>query len=318
LGSNYSNIKIVQLASVPVLDISGITKPLGIVIAGALLLGIGLALLSEFVFDQTVRRPLEFRSHLNLPLFGTIPDLNPSLRKRNAKRHLATAGSANNAVVTESGISEASIHANGTGAELDSYLAGLRDRTVMYLERMTHKPKLIAVTACNAGAGVTTIATGLVKALSETAEGRVLLVDMTSESGATHPFLDGIPGCHLTDILEQEKPAAVHENLYVAKAGERKDGQFAIIPKRFASLIPKLKASDYDYVVFDMPPVNQNSITPRLAGLMDLVLLVLESEKTQRSLIQHSNSVLFEAKANVRGVLNKQRCYVPHWLCQEF
>ena len=46
--------------------------------------------------------------------------------------------------------------------------------------------------------------------------------------------------------------------------------------------MPKLKASQYDYIIFDMPPVSQTSMTARLSGLMDMVLLVIESEKTSK------------------------------------
>jgi Mrp family chromosome partitioning ATPase len=164
---------------------------------------------------------------------------------------------------------------------------------------------------------VTTIATGLARALSETAEGRVLLVDMTSEVAASHPFLNGKPTCALSEMLDQNKATSVHENLYVATVVERTEGPLPIVPKQFASLIPKLKASDYDYVVFDMPTVTPTSITPRLAALMDIVLLVVESETSQRNLVRRATEALVEAKANVRSVLNKHRTYIPQWLYQE-
>ena len=191
--------------------------------------------------------------------------------------------------------------------KLRPFLGALRDRTIMYLERLTHKPKLIAVTGCAAGVGATTIAGGLAKELSETAEGRVLLVDMNRQFGAAHPFLDGKPMCGLSEILEQDKrqTGLVQENLYVATAAEQTTQMLPILPKRFASLVPRLKASDYDYVIFVMPPVTPVSITPRLAGLMDIVLLVIESEKSQRNSVRRASEVLLEAKANVRAVLYK-------------
>ena len=91
-----------------------------------------------------------------------------------------------------------------------------------------------------------------------------------------------------------------------------------VIPNRFASLVPKLKASDYDYIIFDMPPVSQTSMTPRMAGLMDMVLLVIESEKTKRESVQRATALLQESKATISTVLNKTRSYVPAQLHQEF
>src|SRR5262249_20146243 len=159
------------------------------------------------------------------------------------------------------------------------YYEALRDRLVTFFElkNLTHKPKLIAITGCGSGTGVTTIAAGLAASLSETGDGNVLLVDMTTVEHAAHPFFKGKPGCVLADALASEtrSNALVQENLYaVSEAGS--NGQLSrVLPRRFNSLVPQLKASDYDYIIFDMPAVSQISITPRLARFMDIVLLVI-------------------------------------------
>jgi Mrp family chromosome partitioning ATPase len=90
------------------------------------------------------------------------------------------------------------------------------------------------------------------------------------------------------------------------------------LPRRFASLIPKLKASDYDYIIFDMPPVSPTSVTSRLAGFMDTVMLVIESEKTDQQVVQQATALLAQSKANVTAVLNKTRHYIPSRLHQDF
>ena len=75
--------------------------------------------------------------------------------------------------------------------------------------------------------------------------------------------------------------------------------------------------SDYDYIIFDMPATSQTSITPKLAMYMDLVLMVVESEKTNRDVLEQANSLLVESNVSAKVVLNKYRTYVPHWLHQE-
>jgi len=57
--------------------------------------------------------------------------------------------------------------------------------------------------------------------------------------------------------------------------------------------------------------VSQISITPRLAGFMDMVLLVVESEKTDRDIVRQAVSLLSESGAHVGAVLNKTRNYLP-------
>ena len=82
--------------------------------------------------------------------------------------------------------------------------------------------------------------------------------------------------------------------------------------------MPKLKASEYDYIIFDMQPVKQTSATARLSGLMDMVLLVIESGKTQQEVVKRVIKLLAESKATVSTVLNKSRNYIPAMLHQEF
>ena len=110
----------------------------------------------------------------------------------------------------------------------------------------------------------------------------------------------------------------VQENLYVVTEDTISNKLPRALPKRFASLIPKLKASDYDYIIFDMPPVSQTSVTLRLAGFMDAMLLVVESEKTNRDAVLEAGSLLAETNANVSVVLNKTRAYIPARLRQGF
>jgi Mrp family chromosome partitioning ATPase len=187
------------------------------------------------------------------------------------------------------------------------------------VNNMTHKPKLIAVTSCSRGAGVTSTAAGLAGTLSETGDGNVLLVDMSLEQGAAHPFYKGRPACGLSDVLENEKrdPALVHKKLYLATVNETADKLPQMLPRRFTNLIPKLKMSDYDYIIFDMPAISQTSITPRLAGMMDMVLLVVESEKTSRDAVEDANTILRESNVSAKVVLNKFRQYVPRRLQHE-
>ncbi|HTR42289.1 MAG TPA: hypothetical protein VMH87_11800, partial [Pseudomonadales bacterium] len=205
---------------------------------------------------------------------------------------------------------------------LHRFYEGLRDRLIVYFEtrNLNHKPKLVAVTSCGVGAGVSSIATGLAASLSETGDGNVLLVNISGEQGAAQHFYKGKPGCSLDEALaNNKKPGAlVKANLYAT--AEQADGDLlpANLPKKIAALMPKLKASEFDYIIFDMPPVSQTSVTARLSGLMDMVLLVIESEKTNQDVVKRANQLLVESKAKVSTVLNKTRNYIPPRLHQEF
>ena len=199
----------------------------------------------------------------------------------------------------------------------------MRERIISYFEVHNldlKKPKLVAVTGCADGAGVSTLASGLAAALSKTGDGNVLLVDMNVDQGVAHSFYKGKPGCGISDALEPENraEAQVQENLYLATLNNGgNDKLVKVLPTRFNHLMPRLKASDYDYIIFDMPPVTQTSATPRLASYMDLALLVLESEKTSQHAAARASALMREARANVAAVLNKHRSHMPAGLSQE-
>jgi Mrp family chromosome partitioning ATPase len=284
------------------------------------------AFLIEFYLDGSVKRPREIESRLKLPLFLSIPDLS-----QNGQKHLAQAAERRQLQFNGNGNGGGDPPAAGgdklavvswdASSFLNPFYDALRDRLIVYFEsiNLTRKPKLVAVTSTDRGSGVSTIASGLAASLSETGDGRVLLVSMNQEGGAAQQFFRGKSACKLDDALESEKrdSALVQENLYVVNEGSNSEKLQRVLPRRFAALVPKLKASDYDYIIFDMPPVSQTSITSRLAGFMDMMLLVIESEKTDREMVQQATALLAQSKANVGAVLNKTRKYVPSRLHQE-
>jgi Mrp family chromosome partitioning ATPase len=316
------NIGIIQSPSPPVKQWpKKLIKIAAILAVGGIAVGLALAFLIEMFLDRSLKRPAEIEAKLGLPLFISIPDFTQNgypLAKIKGKDPL---------LLTETA---------GKGASEDAALApwnrqhplrrfceGLRDRLIVHFEvkNVTHNPKLVAVTSCAKGAGVSSVAAGLAASLSETGDGNVLLVDMNVEGGAAQQFYKGKLGCGLDAVLEVEarKGAQIQENLYVAtEPMHGSDKLPSVLPKHLTGLIPKLRASDYDYIIFDMPAVTQTSMTPRLARLMDMVLLVIESEKTNQEVAQKVISLLGESKANVTTVLNKTRSYVPHKLHQEY
>jgi len=147
----------------------------------------------------------------------------------------------------------------------------------------------------------------------------VLLVDMKLEHGVAQQFFLGRQCCGLDEALtlETRDAALVQENLYVVSAGSPDERFQRILPRLFVSLLPRIKASDYSYVIFDMPPVSQTSITSRLAGFMDMVLLVIQSEKTNRDTAQQAIELLASSQTKIGVVLNKTRKYIPERLHRE-
>jgi len=335
-ASRVSNISEIQNPTPPGRDRTKVRKATLGLLMGGLGLALGLAFLIEFYFDRSIKRPIEIETKLGLPLFLSIPRF--SLRKGSLTNigipllpeasEESKNGKSSVGQTSESAKSPGSPVPAGNGhavAPLNSrymlrpFCSALRDSLITFFEvnNLTHKPKLVAITGCSEGSGVSTIAAGLAASLSETGEGNVLLVNMDSDKGAVQQFYKGKLSCDLDDALVSEKreQALVQGNLYVADESHG-DNLPVILPKRFKSLVPRLRASDYDYIIFDMPAVSQITPTQRLARFMDMVLMVVESEKTDRDQAKRVGSMLVDAKTNVGVILNKLRTNVPRRLQQ--
>jgi uncharacterized protein involved in exopolysaccharide biosynthesis/Mrp family chromosome partitioning ATPase len=309
LGLTRNNISVVQSPTPATEDDSKLLKTLAVALGGGFGFGIVLAFLLEMFVDQSVRQVHDVDRRLHLPLFMSVPYVNGK-----AMRKLSNAAQKRLAAGGETGAKEdfGPPAACAPDHPLRSMFEALRDRTLLHFKNVAHKPKLIGVASCSVGAGGTTLAAGLAATLSETGEGKVLLVDLHQPNGAAHPFFHGRHASEITDVFEEDKRGAamVQENLYVATANGH-DRKIGALAKQLSTLVPRFKASDYDFIIFDMPRVSTTSTSVRLGAMMDLVLLVVESEKAPRRAVKQAHALLADTGVDTQIVVNKVRNYVP-------
>lgn len=304
-----SNISTIQAPTPPVRQVGKLYKVVGGLAGGGLALGLALAFCLELFLDQTVRRPGEVETLLGLPLFFSIPNIAGRLGSGLPVAQLAAPKDIRDDDIL-------------TGQQkLSSYFDALRDRLIFFFDvrGVVKKPKLVAVTGCGRRAGVSTVAAGLAASLSKTGEGNVLLVDMNMGQQTPSHFRNGKVQVGLDELLEgQDRDAAmVQDHLYVVPHATGSERLARILPTRFTNMIPRLRASDYDYIIFDMPAVNQVSVTPQLARYMDMVFLLVESEKTNRDAVRRASSLLTQASCTLSVIVNRTRNYLPRALLQE-
>jgi len=279
---------------------------------GGVALGIGIVALLELLIDRSIKRPLELETRFRIPMLLSIPQATG--RDALEMRHEQRDGTNTNAV--PSAVGNLEIAPWESSHFMRPYAEVLRDRIVLEFElkNIQRKPKFVAITGCEGREGTSTIAAGLAVALSDTGDGKVLLVDMNAGQAQAHPFFEGRPTCSLSDVL---KPGAVvnsaADNLYLA-IPPPSTGSSRIVPKRFYDLLPHLQGTDFDYVIFDMPPLAQNSVALAMSGFMDKVIMVVEAERTNRDFIKRSFTELRSVRADVCAVVNKTRSRVPKWL----
>ena len=312
--SKIPNISAVQRPSPHSLETKKRNKVLMGLVGGGLTLGIALALLRGLVLNQTVGRPFQLETQLHIPLMLSIP-------YANGRFALPSNGSPADPGALATQRRHPKLAPWEAGHFIRPYCDAIRDRLGLYFElnHLTHKPKLVGVTGMSEEGGTSTLAAGLAASLSDTNDGKVLLVDVNLGPQEVHPFFKGKPAYPLNRALKpSDSIASATENLYLATVGSPSSGGPAQLGlKKFFDMMPNMKASDFDYIIFDMPPLDQTSPTWGMAAFMDKLLVVVEAEKSNREVIRRSYGKLIAERNNVAVVVNKTRSYVPKWLDSE-
>jgi len=303
------NISAVQRPSPPI-KVTRKRDKLALGLAGSgLALGVVLSLLNGIVLNPTVKRPFELEK-----LVGVTPLLSIPYSK-NGRPEPGRDGESS--ALVPRGAQWTKIAPWDANHFARSYCEAIRDRIGLYFElhQLTHKPKLVGVTGLTENAGASTLAAGLAAAMSETGDGKVLLVDVNLGPEHVHPFFRGKPAYSLKVALQPAgKLDSVADNLYLATVAPANAGPAQLGLKKFFDLMPNLKASDFDYIIFDMPPLSETSPTVGIAPFLDKVLLIVEAEKNNRDVVRRGYRALAASRDNVAVVFNKARSYVPKWL----
>jgi polysaccharide biosynthesis transport protein len=311
--SKIPNISAVQQPSPPMIVTTPRNK-VALALAGAgLALGFAIALLNELVLNRTVRRSLELEKLIGASPLLSIPD-NASAPSRLPWRKNGKAS----ALVAKDA-ERKNLAPWAADHFIRPYCEAIRDRVGLYFElnNLTHRPKLVGVTGFSEAAGTSTLAAGLAAALSETGDGKVLLVDVNLGPQDVHSFFRGKPAYSLSTALQPAGSGAMDsaaENLYLATVAPPNAGPAQLGLKKFFDLMPNLKASDFDYIIFDMPPLGQTSPTLGMAPFMDKLLVMVAAGKDNRETVKRGYKALVSGRDNVSVLLNKVRDHAPKWM----
>jgi polysaccharide biosynthesis transport protein len=306
------NISAVQRPSPPI-RVTHRRDKICLSLAGlGLAVGVGLSLLTELILNRTIKRPFELEKLVGVGPMLSIPYSNDGRAAARPRE-----GDGNGSALVPSGSGRTNIAPWDPDHFIRSYCEAIRDRIGLYFElhQLTHKPKLVGVTGLSEDAGASTVAAGLASAMSETGDGKVLLVDVNLGPEHVHSFFRGKPAYPLKAALQPAKELdSAADNLYLATVAPANAGPAQLGLKKFFDLMPNLKASDFDYIIFDMPPLSETSPTVGIAPFLDKVLLVVEAEKNNRDAVKRGYRALSANRDNVAVVFNKARSYLPKWL----
>jgi len=171
--------------------------------------------------------------------------------------------------------------------------------------------KIIAVTSSSQGEGKSLTALNLSISLAE-ADKRVLIIDcdlrrpklvrllnIKAKSGLSNVLID--PSLLPSSIFKQKDV----KNLSVLASGSIPPNPSELLGSARMEKLLTVMREQFDYIVFDTPPVNMVTDAAVIARISDGMLFVVRAGRTDADQVSHALDQLEYAKANVLGfVLN--------------
>jgi capsular exopolysaccharide synthesis family protein len=171
------------------------------------------------------------------------------------------------------------------------------------------------------GNGCTGVCGDTARVLAESVPGSVCLVDANLYAPSQAQFFGVTNHWGLTDALLKEGPIrgfakqVYRDNLWLLSCGSSAAQSPNLLSseqlkKRFAEL-----RKEFDYILVDVPPLNQYADATALGQIADGLVLVLEANSTRKESALKAIETLRGAKIEVLGaVLNKRTFPIPEFL----
>jgi protein-tyrosine kinase len=177
-------------------------------------------------------------------------------------------------------------------------------------------PRVIGLTSCYAGEGVTTLATHLAQAAAH--DGPVLLADLNFAAPGIHKMCGAQLGPGLAEWLQNgrsapQEVAVPNGSLTLVTAGSALAADCGSYVERMREFL-RYAADNFDFTFLDLPPLSGSSDALPVGELLDGVLLVVQSERVRWPVAKRFLTQMMRSGAKPLGaVLNKRRQYIPNW-----
>lgn len=252
----------------------------------ASLAGVALALVAGFIrtrMDDKVHGPTDVESYFRTPLLGLVP--------------LLKGGES---------ITEAMDDPLSSVTEAHHAICLALNPVVQTPER-----SVLLLTSSSSNEGKSTIAVKISSSLAATGK-KVLLIDGDMRRGSLHRLLGLSNRVGLADLLSKQSDEGLkdavqyceHHGFSVLSRGGRSPANPAelLANSRFAALLDEA-AGLYDAIVLDGPPVLGLADAPRISGMADATIFVVEANRTSKTDVKIALKRLGDAGADQIGLV---------------
>jgi capsular exopolysaccharide synthesis family protein len=273
-----NNISLLDRAIPPLYPVAP-KKRLNVVLGAlvGMLLGIGVAFFLDYL-DNSFQRPEDIEQHLQLNTLAVVP------------RFDAHGGAA------------------VSGAIKEAYQTL---RTALIFLSKNRERKIVLLTSTGPQEGKSSTSAHLARTLASAGE-RVLLVDCDLRRPTQHVHFGLQRDGGLTDYLAAAKPfmnwranlkPGGSESLVVLTCGPIPPNPPELLGSEgFKTFLDEVRGA-FDWIILDSPPAASLSDATLLAGLADLVLLVVRHNHTDRDVVARTVQQLRRVGANLVGVV---------------
>ena len=290
-----SDAKVIDPAVLPKKPIKPKTKLniiLGFILG--LMLGVGGAFVLEYL-DTSVKVPEEVETALNIPVLGTIPMVMRGKPKSKDEAQL----------IKERLITH--FHPSHPVSEAFKTL-----RTNLRFSSISNPANSIVITSAVAREGKSTVTANLGITLAQLGH-KTLLVDADLRKPILHRLFgfNRIPG--LTDVLigNTQLESVIKDlhrvipNLALITCGQIPPNPSELLGSPQMEEFIKYVKTQFDYVLFDTPPIMPATDATELGARVDGIILVVRAGNTERAILEHAKKLLERANVNIIGaVLN--------------
>jgi protein-tyrosine kinase len=183
--------------------------------------------------------------------------------------------------------------------------------------------KSVLFCSLSKGEGTTTVLIHFAQTLA--AEGnRVLLVDGNLRNPYLHkafhlPKENGVADLVFSTgafrNIDRFTRETSLENLMVITSGDSHPNPCSILESDVFGILSEQLKSQWDWVLFDSPPIASCNDSMALACKADGIVLVVQAERTRWEAVQEAQERLQNCGGRVLGVvLNKRRFHIPKWI----
>lgn len=300
-AGQLGNVKIIDQAFEPSAPIRPNKKKN---ILFALLVGIGIGLVftvfTEYL-DTSLKEPKDVEEHVGEPALGVIPNVNP--------REIAQRYSDNGNVAD---LKRLLLTHYAPRSSVSEAYRSLRTN----LQYFNHeKPlKSLLITSTIAKEGKSTIVSNLGIIFSQKGL-KTIIVDADLRKPVLHKFFNVDITNGLTDLIINHsmpigkaiKKTSI-ENLHVLTAGNIPPNPTDLLESKRMKAIQEQLQEEFDFVLFDSPPIMVVTDAVVLSRILDGVLLIVETKKAKRDAVRAAKGVIEHVGGRLLGaVLNKAR-----------